>query len=168
MLRGSVDDEGGRYRVSWNLIDGASGADLGQRASFEQPVGSVLAMRDSLARKVAEFLRVRLGEELRLREEQAGTRSVAAWSLMQQAEQSRKRADALFEYDSLAAARRALELADSLAAGAPAAGPPGGAAPPGRAAPPDPHAPPPLPPPPAGPPVGQGPGLARAAAQIAS
>src|SRR5256884_6495777 len=139
LLRGSVDDEGGRYRVSVNLIDGASGADLGQRASFEQPVGSVLAMRDSLARKVAEFLRVRLGEELRLREEQAGTRSVAAWSLMQQAEQSCKRADALFEYDSLAAARRALELADSLAAGGRGAEPrgrgPPRACPPTRVAP---------------------------------
>jgi len=106
-----------------SLVDGASGADLGQRASFEQPAGAVLAIRDSLARRVAEFLRVRLGEELRLREEQAGTRSVAAWSLMQQAEQSRKRADALFEDDSLAAARRALELADSLAAGAQATDP---------------------------------------------
>src|SRR5437763_1200977 len=123
LLRGSVHDEGGRHRGSVNLIDGASGAGLGQRASFEQPVGSVLAMRDSLARKVAEFLRVRLGEELRLREEQAGTRSAAAWSLMQQAEQSRKRADALFEHDSLAAARRALDLADSLAAGAQATDP---------------------------------------------
>jgi len=123
LVRGSVDDEGGRYRVSVNLIEGASGADLGQRASFEQPAGSVLAMRDSLARKVAEFLRVRLGEELRLREAQAGTRSVAAWSLMQQAEQRRKRADALFEHDSLAAARRALELADSLGAGAQATDP---------------------------------------------
>src|SRR5438105_4308764 len=123
ILRGSVDDAGGRYRVSVSLVDGASGADLGQRVSFEQPAGAVLAIRDSLARRVAEFLRVRLGEELRLREEQAGTRSVAAWSLMQQAEQSRKRADALFEHDSLAAARRALELADSLAAGAQAADP---------------------------------------------
>src|SRR5438309_4317233 len=104
ILRGSVDDAGGRYRVSVNLIDGASGADLGQRASFEQPAGAVLAIRDSLARRVAEFLRVRLGEELRLREEQAGTRSAAAWSLMQQAEQTRKRADALFEHDSVAAA----------------------------------------------------------------
>ena len=123
ILRGSVDDAGGRYRVSVSLVDGASGADLGQRASFEQPAGAVLAIRDSLARRVAEFLRVRLGEELRLREEQAGTRSVAAWSLMQQAEQSRKRADALFEDDSLAAARRALEVADSLAAGAQATDP---------------------------------------------
>jgi len=123
ILRGSVDDAGGRYRVSVNLIDGASGADLGQRASFEQPAGAVLAIRDSLARKVAEFLRVRLGEELRLREEQAGTRSAAAWSLMQQAEQTRKRADALFEHDSVAAARGALQLADSLAADAQGADP---------------------------------------------
>src|SRR2546430_17067170 len=123
ILRGRVDDAGGRYRVSVSLVDGASGADLGQRASFEQPAGAVLAMRDSLARKVAEFRRGRLGEELRLREEQAGTRSAAAWSLMQQAEQSRKRADALFEHDSLAAARRALDLADSLAAGAQATDP---------------------------------------------
>ena len=109
--------------MSVNLIDGASGADLGQRASFEQPAGAVLAIRDSLARKVAEFLRVRLGEELRLREEQAGTRSAVAWSLMQQAEQTRKRADALFEHDSVAAARGALQLADSLAAGAQGADP---------------------------------------------
>src|SRR2546430_4510741 len=74
ILRGRVDDAGGRYRVSVSLVDGASGADLGQRASFEQPAGAVLAIRDSLARRVAEFLRVRLGEELRLREEQAGER----------------------------------------------------------------------------------------------
>jgi serine/threonine-protein kinase len=123
ILRGSVDDAGGRYRVSVNLIDGASGADLGQRASFEQPAGAVLAIRDSLSSRVAEFLRVRLGEELRLREEQAGTRSVAAWSLMQQAEQQRKRGEALFEHDSLAVARRALQRAESLAADAQAADP---------------------------------------------
>src|SRR5689334_5988633 len=86
IVQGGVDDVGGRYRVSVNLIDGASGADLGERASFEQPAGAVLAIRDSLAGKVAEFLRVRLGEELRVREEQASTRSVAAWSLVQRGE----------------------------------------------------------------------------------
>src|SRR5207302_455741 len=75
MVAGNVDEVGGRYRVSVNLIDGASGADLGTRASFEQPVGAVLAIRDSLARKVVEFLRVRPGEELPLRSEPAGTRS---------------------------------------------------------------------------------------------
>ena len=42
---------------------------------------------------------------------------------MQQAEQTRKRADALFEHDSVAAARGALQLADSLAADAQGADP---------------------------------------------
>jgi tetratricopeptide (TPR) repeat protein len=100
--------------VTVRLIDGASGADF-KRASFEQPASNVLAIRDSLAGRVADFLRARLGEEVRLRETRAATRSVAAWSLLQRAEQAKKRADALFEGDSLVAARRALQIADSLA-----------------------------------------------------
>src|SRR5205823_10862637 len=95
------------------LIDGASGADLGTRASFEQPVGAVLAIRDSLARKVVEFLRVRLGEELRLREERAGTRSVAAWSLVQQGERTRKDAEARLQKDDVDGAFAAFARADS-------------------------------------------------------
>jgi len=116
ILRGSVDDAGGRYRVSVSLVDGASGADLGQRASFEQPAGAVLAIRDSLARRVAEFLRVRLGEELRLREEQAGTRSAAAWSLVQQGERTRKEAESRLAADDVDSAFAAFGRADSLLA----------------------------------------------------
>src|SRR5205823_14925687 len=78
---------------SVRLIDGASGADF-KRASFEQPAGGVLAIRDSLAQKVAEFLRERLGVELRLREQRAGTQSIEAWSLVQQGERARKGAEA--------------------------------------------------------------------------
>ena len=123
MVRGTVDETGGRYRVSINLVDGASGADLGERASFEQPAGAVLAIRDSLARRVAEFLRVRLGEELRLREERAGTRSVEAWSLVQQAERTRKDAEARLAADDVDRAFAAFARADSLLAGAEARDP---------------------------------------------
>ena len=123
MVAGNVDEVGGRYRVSVNLIDGASGADLGTRASFEQPVGAVLAIRDSLARKVVEFLRVRLGEELRLREERAGTRSVAAWSLVQQGERTRKDAEARLQKDDVDGAFAAFARADSQLALAEAADP---------------------------------------------
>ena len=115
LVQGSVEEIGDRYHVAVRLIDGASGADF-KRASFEQPVGSVLAIRDSLAPRVAEFLRERLGEEVRLREAQAGTRSVAAWSLLQRAQKARKDADVLLAADSLAAATRTFQLADSLAA----------------------------------------------------
>ncbi|HTD71841.1 MAG TPA: serine/threonine-protein kinase, partial [Gemmatimonadales bacterium] len=121
IVQGGVDEAGGRYRVSVNLIDGASGADLGKRASFEQPAGAVLAIRESLARKVAEFLRVRLGEELRLREEEAGTQSVAAWSLVQQGERTRKDAESRLAADDVDGAFAAFGRADSLLARAEAA-----------------------------------------------
>jgi serine/threonine-protein kinase len=114
LVQGSVEETGNRYQVTVRLIDGASGADF-KRASFERPAASALDIRDSLAPRVAEFLRERLGEEVRLREARAGTRSVAAWSLFQRAEQARKNASALLEGDSLSAAKRSFRLADSLA-----------------------------------------------------
>jgi len=123
IVQGGVDEVGGRYRVSVNLIDGASGADLGKRASFEQPAGAVLAMRDSLASKVAEFLRVRLGEELRLRQEQASTHSVPAWSLVQQGEHARKDAEVRLIEDDVDGAFSGFARADSLLALAEAADP---------------------------------------------
>jgi TolB-like protein/tetratricopeptide (TPR) repeat protein len=123
IVQGGVDELGGRYRVSVNLIDGASGADLGKRASFEQPAGAVLAIRDSLASKVAEVLRMRLGEELRLRHEQASTRSVPAWSLVQQGERARKDAEARLAGDDVDGAFSGFARADSLLALAEAADP---------------------------------------------
>src|SRR5207247_9311919 len=82
--RGSVEATGDRYRVSVRLIDGANGGDF-RRGSFEKPKGRLLDLRDSLAADVADFLRQRLGEEVRLREEEAGTGSAEAWALVQQA-----------------------------------------------------------------------------------
>src|SRR5207247_10712317 len=72
LVQGSVEETGTHYQVTVRLIDGASGADF-KRASFEQPAASALAIRDSLGPKVAEFLRERLGEEVRLRQVRAGT-----------------------------------------------------------------------------------------------
>jgi serine/threonine-protein kinase len=122
LVQGSVDDVGGRVRVSVRLIDGASGADY-KRASFEQPAGNPLGTSDSLAKRVAEFLRERLGEEVRLRTERLGTNDAAAWSLLQQAERTRKDAELRLEQDDLAGTAAAFERADSLAARAEAADP---------------------------------------------
>src|SRR5438445_172674 len=77
---------------------------------------AVLAIRDSLAQKVAEFLRGRLGEELRLREQRAGTQSIEAWSLVQQGERARKEAEARLQADDPAGAFAAFQRADSLLA----------------------------------------------------
>ena len=89
LVQGTVEDVGARYRVTTRLIEGTSGADF-RRASFEQPKGNLLAMRDTLAGKVAEFLRERLGEEVRLREERTETSNAAAWAAVQQAERARR------------------------------------------------------------------------------
>lgn len=122
LVEGSVESVGQRLRVTVRLVDGASGADI-ERTSFERPMGEVLQIRDTLAEQVATFLRQRLGEEVRLREQKAGTRSVAAWVLVQQAEVTRKRADSLARADDLSAAERALGGADSMLASAEAADP---------------------------------------------
>src|SRR6266705_4960399 len=122
IVRGAVEPAGRGYRVSVRLIDGASGADF-KRSSFEQPAGALLVIRDSLAQKVAEFLRERLGEELRLREQQAGTHSVEAWSLLQQGERARKDAEARLQADDVDGAFAACQRGDSLLARAEAADP---------------------------------------------
>ncbi len=115
IVRGSVEAAGDRYRTSVRLIDGASGVDFG-RASFALPQGNVLEIRDSIAGDVATFLRQHLREEVRLREEEAGTKSPEAWALVQQAEKARKDAAALAGGDAAAVAGAAAGYAraDSL------------------------------------------------------
>jgi serine/threonine-protein kinase len=115
VVRGSVEEVGERYRVSVRLIDGSSGADF-RRGSFEGPKGSLLHIRDSLAADVADFLRQRLGEEVRLREEEAGTQSPDAWALVQQAQRAQKDAQQLVATDAAGAAARYAQTDSLLAA----------------------------------------------------
>jgi serine/threonine-protein kinase len=121
IVRGSVDeDEKGRVQVQVRLVDGNSGTEI-NRASFSQPRGDLLLLQDSLATKVAKFLRERLGEEVRVRERRAGTRSTGAWLLAQRAEKLRHDADAAARGGNSAAAAADLAQADSVLAAAEAA-----------------------------------------------
>ena len=117
LVEGEVEPVGGgtRARVTVRLIDGASGADVGRRQSFELPIGAPLVMRDSLVSQAAVLLRERLGGEVQLREERAETKSVEAWSLVQQAQKSQKDALAAAVRDPAAAATL-YARADSLLA----------------------------------------------------
>ncbi|HEX4599853.1 MAG TPA: serine/threonine-protein kinase [Gemmatimonadales bacterium] len=123
IVRGTVEPTRDGYRVSVRLIDGASGADLGKRASFEQPAGAVLAIRDSLAPRVAAFLRERVGEEVELRATRSSTSNAMAWSLFEQGERERKDGETRLDRDSVLAAFAAFAQADSLFAQAAAADP---------------------------------------------
>jgi TolB-like protein/tRNA A-37 threonylcarbamoyl transferase component Bud32 len=123
LVMGGVEQEKGRLRVTTRLVDGSSGAEFA-RASFEQPAGNFLGIQDTLVQKVASLIRERLGEEVRLREQRNQTRNVAAWSLVQRAEQARKQAELLVDKkDSTAAVGASFDRSDSLYAQAHAADP---------------------------------------------
>ena len=118
LVEGSVEPVRDRVRVTVRLIDGASGADLFRRASFEQSAASLATIGDSLAAEVAQVLRTRLGEEVRLREERAGTRSTEAWTAVQRAELVRKDAEALVRAAKMDSAVSLFERTDSILAAA--------------------------------------------------
>ncbi len=122
LIEGSVEPTGDKIRVSVRLIDGESGADIGDRKSVEGARSDPLKIRDELAAGVAELVRSRLGEEVRLRELRAGASNPAAWLLAMQAEKARKDADALLQTDVDGAAKK-FAAADSLLAAAEAADP---------------------------------------------
>ncbi len=121
LVRGSMTTNGDRLRVSVSLIDGTSGADLGERASFEQASTDLVAVRDSLAQRVAGLIRTRIGQEVLLRDQRSSTRSTEAWSLLQRAELAMKRGETAVAANDTAARRVAFGEADSLLALAEAA-----------------------------------------------
>jgi TolB-like protein len=83
LVDGSVEQHGDKVSVSVRLKD-ATGTDF-QRATFEAAASNPLALRDTLAERVTTFLRERLGQEIHLREERAGTTNPNAWAFLQQA-----------------------------------------------------------------------------------
>jgi eukaryotic-like serine/threonine-protein kinase len=122
LVHGSVGVDAGRTRVTVRLVD-SHGAEY-QRASFALPASDVFRIQDSLMQEVAQLIRQRLGEEIKLREQQEGTSSPAAWALVQRAEQARKRAEASFsKAESTAVVEQSLGQADSLYARAQAVDP---------------------------------------------
>jgi serine/threonine-protein kinase len=117
LVTGRVEpSEGDRIRVQVWLVDGTSGADLGKRASFERPASDLIGARDSLAMQAADLIRQQLGQEVRLRGQQEGTKSTAAWSLVQRAEQLVKRGEAAADTGDPLTHRRSFQTADSLLA----------------------------------------------------
>jgi serine/threonine-protein kinase len=122
LVDGAVETLGNHVRVTIRLVDGASGADV-RRQTFELPGTSQLAMRDSVAKQAALFLRERLGDEIRLREERAETRSVDAWTLVQRAERARKDGEAALTRVPPDSSFAGFNQADSLLAAAERADP---------------------------------------------
>jgi serine/threonine protein kinase/TolB-like protein len=113
LVEGSVEPVGDKLRVAVALIDGATATEL-QRASFEYPATDMLGLRERLVRDVSEFLRQRLGEEIRLTELKSGTSDGQAWVLLQRGDKVIKESESLVATGDTAGAAKRLQLADSL------------------------------------------------------
>ena len=114
LVVGSIEPDKDKLRVSVRLKDG-TGTDF-ERASFEQPKGNPLALRDTLANRVAEFLRRRLGTEVQLREQREGTTNADAWALLQRAEQHYRGEQDAIKASDTAAVLREVQSGDTLLA----------------------------------------------------
>jgi serine/threonine-protein kinase len=104
LVTGSVEPQGkDKIRVTTMLRDG-SGADVGKRSNFVVAANQVFAAEDSVAQEVARTLRSWLGQEVQLRERQAGTNNAAAWNLLRRAEGRHKDAKTAVDTDRAQAA----------------------------------------------------------------
>jgi serine/threonine-protein kinase len=116
---GSVEPTGhGELRITTRLVDGASGADAGYRASFVMPRAAVLEARDSVSQDAARILRRWLGEEVAVQQSRSGASNAAAWTLLQQAEKLRKTGEQALAEGDVPTAAAVSERADSLLAAA--------------------------------------------------
>ena len=106
VVRGEVEPTATGARVTVRLIEALSGSEI-TRDRFDVDTANAMAAQGELSRRVAEFLRKHLGEDVKLRESRAGASSPEAWTLVQRAEKTRKDADSLLaaRQDSAALAR---------------------------------------------------------------
>jgi serine/threonine-protein kinase len=111
-VTGSVTESEGTLRVTVRLVDGRTGRQIESR-TLERPLAEVLAIRDTLAIEVAGFLRMHLGREVQLREDRAGTVSIAAWEQVQRAKEEVRQGAALASLDDAGAAIQLLTRADA-------------------------------------------------------
>lgn len=116
LLGAGLRRSGDSVHLAVHLVDANSGRELGGTV-LTRAVGERFALGNDLAAEVADFLRVRLGKEVQLREWTVGTRNPAARELLGRAEEMRaeglktaRRPDSV----AVLTARRMLDIADSL------------------------------------------------------
>jgi tetratricopeptide (TPR) repeat protein len=95
------------------VLDGNS-SEIKTRKDFEIPKNSVLAVSDSIAREVADYLRKQVGDQVRIRQERSRTSNVAAWTALQRAEKVRKDAIAQAASGDSSSSKVNFARADSL------------------------------------------------------
>jgi eukaryotic-like serine/threonine-protein kinase len=112
LVTGTIAQNGDRLRVDLELVDALTGATIDNHR-IEQPRDQVLALQDSLARELSEFLRRRVGGEIQRLASRVGTRNSQAWEGMQRASQTIGSVDQLLAAGNMDAALRTYAAADA-------------------------------------------------------
>ncbi len=86
VVGGSVSASPTVLRATVRLVDPTNGEQL-QSRSLEVPRGDALKLRQAIVAQVTTFLRQRLGQEVKLREQRSETQSLAAWERVRQADE---------------------------------------------------------------------------------
>jgi TolB-like protein len=116
LIEGSLTRRGSTLRVFIGLVEGQSGRALPKNVSFTVDASEALTARDSMITQASRLLREFLGDEVRVRQTAAGTRSPGAWTQLQRAEKLRKDAETAVAGRDMAAAIELFGSADSLLA----------------------------------------------------
>ncbi len=113
LVEGTIEPEGkDQLRITIRLYD-VSGANLGSARTIKVKRNALFGAEESVARDVSAALREVIGPEIQLREAQAATRDMAAWTLLNRAESARRQTAALTAADG-SRASASLHAADSL------------------------------------------------------
>ena len=86
LVSGTLVRSDSTLRLTVRLTDALDAHQMESR-TFEYPLRDLFALQDELGVEVTEFLRRRIGKEIRLRRQRADARSVFAWELVQRAEE---------------------------------------------------------------------------------
>ena len=112
LVTGSIEERGDRLFVKVELRD-RSGTEIDE-VNLSQPLATAQALRDSIAERVTERLRVLLGDHVRLATARSSTANAQAWTLLQRGERARREADSLARAEQVDAALERLVSADAL------------------------------------------------------
>jgi tetratricopeptide (TPR) repeat protein len=113
LVQGTVAESSDGYRVTVQMVDAASGEQVGSRR-LERPRDELLDLLDDISRELSLFLRERVGEEIGMLQVAAGTASTDAWETVKRAQQLATDAQALGAAGEFETASAELVRADSL------------------------------------------------------
>src|ERR1044072_8303987 len=86
VINGVVAQTSNGVRVTGRLADAVANSPM-DKGAIEQSGGDMLALQDSVARRMSEMIRQKIGNQIQEISSKVGTSNAAAWEALQRAKQ---------------------------------------------------------------------------------